>query len=495
MYRLIHLCGVTRPLHWHGCGRLRLSGRCSLRIKRLKYCKIYQHVWYVKSSDNPADIASRGIDPTKFQNHPLWWSGPTWLNQNSAEWPHRQPHLMGRIDLEERKVTAVAHAVVAMTERPLSSCSTLTKLLRVTAYCRRFMTNIMRSISKPYDNNNFASHLSSKELHDALIFWISQAQIDAFSDEMQRLAAEKQVINKSVLISLQPFIDEDGILRVYGRLRRAALHYHHRHPIILPKHHQVTKLIVGHAHAQTQHGNIQLMLNFLRQKYWILNARSLVKWFINNCHICHRLSATPKHQLMADFPSNPPAAPHFNGLAEAAVKSMKKHLIRIVGNVTLTYEELSTVLAQIEACLNSRPLCRLMDDPSQVEVLTPGHFLVGGPLLAPIEPNYVDEKSISNHWRRLQKMHQQIWKAWSIEYLTELQKRTKWQSRQPEPAVGDLIYVMDENLPPLRWPRGIITKLHPGDDGLSRVVTVKTATRSEMLRPVVKLCWVPMHNE
>lgn len=567
---------------------------------------------YVKSADNPADIASRGIDPTKIQTHPLWWSGPAWLSNDSNDWPHRQPHLLGRVDLEARKTSAVAHVTIAETGRPLSSCSTLTKLLRVTAYCRRFMANMLRSISKPCVSTNLSNHLSSRELQDALMFWISQAQIDAFSDDMQRLTAEKQVVNNSVLISLQPFIDEDGILRVYGRLRRSALHYHHRHPIILPKHHHVTKLIVSHAHAQTQHGDIQLMLNFIRQNYWILNARSLVKWVIKNCHVCHRLKAKPANQLMADLPKsritpsrpfsrvsidyagpitlrvvrgrgrisstkgyisvfvcqatkavhleavteltadaflsafrrfisrrggcseivsdcgtnfvgaakvlrqfhnaarsaypqlaalnvnwrfNPPAAPHFNGLAEAAVRSMKKHFIRIVGNTTLTYEELSTVLTQIEACLNSRPLCRLMDDPSQVEVLTPGHFLIGGPLLAPIEPNYVEEKTITNHWRRLQQMCQQIWKCWSTEYLAELQKRTKWQSRQPEPAVGDLVYVIDENLPPLRWPRGIITKLHPGKDGLSRVVTVRTASRSDMLRPVVKLCWVPVHQD
>ncbi|XP_029157331.1 uncharacterized protein LOC114929816 [Nylanderia fulva] len=77
---------------------------------------------------------------------------------------------------------------------------------------------------------------------------------------------------------------------------------------------------------------------------------------------------------------NPPAAPHFGGLWEAAVKSAKYHLRRVIGETTLTFEELSTLLTQIEACLNSRPLQALSDDPDDVSALTPGHFLIGAPL-------------------------------------------------------------------------------------------------------------------
>ncbi|XP_036345104.1 uncharacterized protein LOC118754336 [Rhagoletis pomonella] len=73
----------------------------------------------------------------------------------------------------------------------------------------------------------------------------------------------------------------------------------------------------------------------------------------------------------------PPAAPNFGGIWEAAVKSMKLHLKRVVGQATLTFEELYTILKQIEACLNSRPLTALTDDPDDLTVLTPGHFLVG----------------------------------------------------------------------------------------------------------------------
>ncbi|XP_029163433.1 uncharacterized protein LOC114934891 [Nylanderia fulva] len=87
---------------------------------------------------------------------------------------------------------------------------------------------------------------------------------------------------------------------------------------------------------------------------------------------------------------NPPAAPHFGGLWEAAVKAVKHHLRRTIGEARLTFEELSTFLTEVEACLNSRPLEALTDDPDDLRALTPGHFLVGSPLLAIPEPSLLD---------------------------------------------------------------------------------------------------------
>ncbi|CAK1580251.1 unnamed protein product [Parnassius mnemosyne] len=84
----------------------------------------------------------------------------------------------------------------------------------------------------------------------------------------------------------------------------------------------------------------------------------------------------------------PPHSPNFGGLWEAGVRCMKSHLKRVIGDSKLTFEELSTVLAQIEACLNSRPLSYISDNPEDPLPLTPGHFLVGEPLIVIPEENY-----------------------------------------------------------------------------------------------------------
>lgn len=188
---------------------------------------------------------------------------------------------------------------------------------------------------------------------------------------------------------------------------------------------------------------------------------------------------------------NPPSAPHFGGLWEAAVKSMKHHLRRVIGNSTLTFEEMSTLLAQVEACLNSRPLQALSDDPDDISALTPGHLLIGAPLLAVPEPPLTDKAESSlSRWQHLQKMRDHFWERWSREYIHSLAARPKWFKPNAVPQVGALCLVRSEIYPPSKWPLARIMKLHPGDDGVTRVITVRTST-SELIRPLTKIVLLP----
>ncbi len=117
----------------------------------------------------------------------------------------------------------------------------------------------------------------------------------------------------------------------------------------------------------------------------------------------------------------PQHAPHFGGLWEAAVKSIKTHLRKILGDTKLTYEEMSTVLQQIESCLNSRPLAALDDDDDGLEALTPGHFLIGRPLQALPDALCTTDRSLSR-WQLTPSLARHFWKRWSAEYLTQLNK-------------------------------------------------------------------------
>ena len=106
----------------------------------------------------------------------------------------------------------------------------------------------------------------------------------------------------------------------------------------------------------------------------------------------------------------PQHAPHFGGIWEASVKSMKAHLKRILGDVKLTYEELSTLLTQIEACLNSRPLVPLPNDDDGIEALTPGHFLIGKPLTALPDVPPTESISLRKRWQLCKALLRHFWK-------------------------------------------------------------------------------------
>ncbi|XP_037930959.1 uncharacterized protein LOC119665786 [Teleopsis dalmanni] len=125
----------------------------------------------------------------------------------------------------------------------------------------------------------------------------------------------------------------------------------------------------------------------------------------------------------------PPASPHCGGIWEAGVKSMKHHLKRTIGESKLTYEEMTTLLHQIEAVLNSRPLCTMNNYVENIEALTPAHFLIGRPMLDDPVPTTDERTSKLDHWNHIQKMKKDFWNRWKHEYLTTLQKRNKWQQQ------------------------------------------------------------------
>ncbi len=186
----------------------------------------------------------------------------------------------------------------------------------------------------------------------------------------------------------------------------------------------------------------------------------------------------------------PEHAPHFGGLWEAAVKSVKTHLRRVVRDVRLTFEELTTLLSQVEACLNSRPLAPLPDSDDGFEALTPGHFIIGRPLEAIPDPSSSYQTvSLLRSWRLCQSLARQVWQLWSTEYIRHLMKFKKWQFPQRNFEVGDLVCLHEDNLSPNKWPLARVVSVHPGTDGLVRVVTVKTP-HGTYTRPVTKVALI-----
>ncbi|KAL7290746.1 hypothetical protein TKK_0015497 [Trichogramma kaykai] len=114
----------------------------------------------------------------------------------------------------------------------------------------------------------------------------------------------------------------------------------------------------------------------------------------------------------------PPYAPNFGGLWEATVKSCKGHLKRVIGENLLTYEELITLVIQIEGCLNSRPLGYLSSNEEDPIALTPGHFLIGSAIISLPDKIKNAPSCLTAKWELVQKMRDDFWARWSQEHLT-----------------------------------------------------------------------------
>lgn len=190
----------------------------------------------------------------------------------------------------------------------------------------------------------------------------------------------------------------------------------------------------------------------------------------------------------------PPASPHCGGLWEAGVKSAKHHLRRIMKDRNHTYEELSTLLTQIESCLNSRPLCPISTDPADNNALTPAHFLIGEPTTCiPDEDLLHFNIDRLSRWKLVERMKKHFWDRWNREYMCRLQARPKWNKINRNIKEGDLVLLLHEKSSPGQWPLAKVGELHPGTDGLVRVVTIY-CNGKHIKRPISKICWLPIND-
>lgn len=486
------------------------------------------------------------------------------------------------------------------------------RTIRIIAYVQRFVSNIRASTK---NQQRCSSIFTADEIDRALMACVKIVQTNNFSDEIRLLRKGKELSRRHSLVSLTPFLDKEGVLRVGGRLEHANIPFASKHPILLPKSHSFTTALMNYYHYRNFHAGAQSLLAAVRQRFWPVNGKELSRRIVKQCIRCFRTKPSTICQLMGNLPEKrvtpgrpfrdtgidflgpihvhykirgkrptkayvalficfstkavhleavtdltsesflaalkrfvgrrglpeniftdnatnfigakndlhefnqsfhsqttqddirqmcaqdrinwctiPPRSPHFGGLWEAAVKSAKFHMKRQLGQASLTFEELTTVLVQIEAILNSRPLTPLSSDPNDIGALTPGHFLIGAPLTAMVEPCIVDQKlDRLSRWRKLNWLQQQFWTRWSNEYLHTLQNKSKWTISSKNISVNSLVLLQEDNLPPMKWKLGRVITLHTGQDGLVRQVTIKTAT-GNFKRAITRLAVLPIET-
>ena len=188
---------------------------------------------------------------------------------------------------------------------------------------------------------------------------------------------------------------------------------------------------------------------------------------------------------------NPPYGPNFGGLWERLIQSAKRTLFIILGCKRLSFDIFETIMVEVEAILNSRPLTNVADQPENEEPLTPNHFLIQR-LYSSLPPgNFGDQQPASfKNWKHVQQLMNHVWRRLIKEYLPTLLKGRKWtDNNQPPLKLGDVVWVLKDLTPRGIWPLGRVVETSPGRDGEVRVAKVKTAYGS-FVRPVAGLARV-----
>ncbi|UYV65695.1 hypothetical protein LAZ67_3005166, partial [Cordylochernes scorpioides] len=201
------------------------------RIAEIQRLTLQSSWYYVSTKDNPADCASRGITSSELVNHSLWWNGPDWLSNSSLQDPLPITYeLPKEVCHEKRQTVPIVHFTTCPILDFIFKFSTFRKLSRVTAWLLRFIHNARHSNDKIKHKE-----LSSNELDNSIRTLIQIIQSSEFKTEIQCCNQSKVLPSNSKLLSLNPFIDSSGILRVGGRLRKSNLQFNEKHPIILQK--------------------------------------------------------------------------------------------------------------------------------------------------------------------------------------------------------------------------------------------------------------------
>ena len=225
--------------------------------------------------ENPADIPSRGLLASRFHTNVLWLNGPTWLGARAGTSVHDLPTSEECLVELKRDNPERVHELLTVEGSSsisqiidIKNYNSIQRLFKVTVYVLRFIKLLRKKPVEPL----------AQELSIVEIKWIRDAQ--------NVLASERNFPQWKTQFRL--FFDSDGIWRCGGRLANANAPYSTRFPILLPKNHRMTHLIVQHAHERVLHEGVKETLTQLRSKYWIVRGRSLVKQIIYRCTLCRR---------------------------------------------------------------------------------------------------------------------------------------------------------------------------------------------------------------
>ncbi|GFW60110.1 integrase catalytic domain-containing protein [Trichonephila clavipes] len=509
----------TIALAWIKTEPHKLKTFVSNRVAEIQALSKDYHWKHVSSKNNPADLISRGCNVDELLKNEMWFSGPD-LQTDEYEDNQLFPDPSYRDELKCAVTLSMTECSSNFYDELFNVTNNFIKLIRIFSFIFRFINNI-----KAKESCNKEKYLTADEVKRSTEFLAKIAQLSEFKAEIDALKKvkvfQKQGLVHQIRMQFWP-INGKGIARktvhdciacfrqkptgvdqLMGNLPSERvtpsapflnsgvdfcgpfqIKFKNQRKGIFSKVYVAifvclaTKAI--HLEAVTdltteafiaalkrlcaRRGRISTLMSDNATNF--KGAAAELNRFIKL--ICN------KNETLANYFASeaiqwkfiPPRSPNFGGLWEAGVKSFKHHLYRTLVNSKITFEEFETIIIQIEGILNSRPLVPLSDNINEYEVLTPGHFIIGRPISAIPEPAILDiSDNRLSRWQYTTKCVQTIWKRWKNDYLNHLQQRNKWQFEKNNVAVGCLVLLKENDLPPCKWAMARILEVIYGTDG------------------------------
>lgn len=434
-------------------------------------------------------------------------------------------------------------------------------------------------------------------------------QKESFNKDIKTLSKGGHLSSKVPLSKLNPFLDEDGLLRVGGRLKLADLNYPEKNPVILPGKHHVSALLIRHYHERVEHqGRIFTEGAIRAAGLWLIGGKRCISSILHGCVTCRKLRGKLEMQKMSDLPPerlsvsppftytgldvfgpwtvvarrtrggqalskrwavlftcmstravhievimsmdssscinalrrffairgpakqlhsdcgtnfvgacnelefhkviketkvqryinnegctwvfNPPHSSHMGGAWERMIGLARRILDSMLmreGHSNLSDEVLCTLMAEVTAIINSRPLVPVSLDADSPLILTPAMLLTQKAVSSPPAGDFSEKDIYKRQWRQVQSLANQFWFRWKQEYLQTLQVCHKWQDPYPNIEEGDIVLLKDNQVARNEWPMALVTSVFPGQDGKVRKVELKVTKEGSsktFLRPI-----------
>lgn len=587
----------------------------SNRVQRIRQVTTPQQWKYVPSELNPADHGSRSV-PASTLKDTSWLTGPTFLSSKCPADHQEQFDLIDpTADPEIRPQVSVL--VTDATQRHLGvkrfdRFSKWTTAVRTVAR----LIHIAQSFTQANRGSSCRGwHLCKKamtteNLEKARKLLIRNMQQETYTSELNSIQKQKDIPKQSSLRKLRPVMDDEGLLRVGGRISQSGLETSRTNPLIIPGQHHLATLLVHHHHEQVKHQGRHFTEGAVRDAgLWLVGGNKCIRSILFKCVTCRRLRGPVEHQLMSDLPAerlqiappfsyigldvfgpwevsyrktrggqasnkrwavlftclcvravhievietlsassfinalrrlfsirgpavqirsdrgtnftgaskelnleqdadiqrylqeqqcewifNPPHASHMGGAWERLIGVSRRILDSMLLQqrfASLTHEVLVTLMAEVCAIINARPLLPVSTDPEDPLILTPSMLLTqktGTPSSPPAD--FGKGEILRQHWKQVQHLAETFWHKWQKEYLNTLQPRNKWQNQRPNLREGDIVLMRDNAVKRNHWPMAMVIKTLPSKDSVVRTVEVraiKQGTAKVYTRPISQL--------